>query len=222
MKRFISIIVSCIISSLMCFSAYAFGFEDEAYDYTSGKVLRSTVINYDNPHYYKLNVTSDGQINISLTMESSSYVKLLDENGSKIMEWKDYKSSSTGLSNISAKQNVTKGVYYVGIWNNESDSFIGPDTRGTGEYKFSATFPSNSTDKTATGAYPAIYLSSGDSIGLGAVVSNTVRDDVTISTSNRRVAKVNSYGYVTAVKKGTAVITIKYGRTSTKLCVVVE
>ncbi len=215
MKRFISIIVSCIISSLMCFSAYAFGFEDEAYDYTSGKVLRSTVINYDNPHYYKLNVTSDGQINISLTMDTHSLVKLLDENGSNIMEWREYESSTTGISTINAKQNVTKGVYYVGIWNNGS---IG----GTGEYKFSATFPSNSTDETATGAYPAIYLSSGDSIGLGAVVSNTVRDDVTISTSNRRVAKVNSYGYVTAVKKGTAVITIKYGRTSTKLCVVVE
>lgn len=213
MKRFISIIVSCIISSLMCFSAYAFGFEDEAYDYTSGTVAKSIVYDESSPHYYKIVLTSDGKLDLKVTMDSNVLVKILDEDGEKkdsISVWIDYR---TGLAVATMNKSLAKGTYYIGIWNTGSNS---------GEYKFSATFPSNSTDKTATGAYPAIYLSSGDSIGLGAVVSNTVRDDVTISTSNRRVAKVNSYGYVTAVKKGTAVITIKYGRTSTKLCVVVE
>jgi len=62
----------------------------------------------------------------------------------------------------------------------------------------------------------------GKTAAISATVSKTTTQKVTYRSKNKKIAKVNSYGVITAVKKGNTTITVKCGKISKKIAVTVK
>ena len=118
-------------------------------------------------------------------------VTVKNATGTTLKEGKHYT-----LSYDSGRKNI--GTYKVTV--NMIGNYIGTKT---------LTFTIVPTDKTAVSAFI------GDKISIGAKSNKTI----TYKSSNTSVATVNSKGVITAVKAGTATVTVKSGDMSCKITV---
>ena len=120
-------------------------------------------------------------------------------------------SGNYGIDTVVIDKNYTvkKGTYYISITHLYGN--------GSGDTKISVEYPTATAD-----TVPAVVLKKGDTIMLGAIVSGDPKTEVTLSTSDKNVAKVDSDGVVTAVSSGYSVITIKDGKKNYKIGIIVK
>ena len=229
----------------MALTAAADSIEDTAQTISSGKQYSQVMTTgYRNDHYgtfadYKIVTDKSGKISLSL-ISTTDYigVVLYDKDfnrvsvsyynittGSSYMgtDWLGRKYARYEANSVAEKSNtvteweVSKGVYYLRIYNDMDWTY---GYRGSsGKITFTATFP-GATESTAKINYLTINLKKGDTLSLGASVSGS--GTVKWSSSKPTVAAVSSSGKVTAKKAGSAIITAKVGSSSQKIKIVVS
>lgn len=205
---------------------------DTAVAISSGKSVSTILPSYGDDADYKITVKSAGTLKLSV--ESQMYnanVKVYDSDGNSL--------STIADTTTSGKCNSTGNNYYDMYWNSTIEKYKGTvsysvkagtyyirfvrycnSSDGNGKLTFTATFPSGESAKKSTISYININLEKGDTLSLGATVSNG--GTVTWKSSNSAVVSVTSTGKITAKAKGTAIITAKCGNSTKKVKIVVS
>ena len=135
LKRLVSLILALVVSvSVLCVDAFAAGDNrSSATRISFGNTYGGSITESNTVDYYKLNLTSSGRITLTATAELY-YIDyyIYDGDGSTIWNKGRYWNSSTGISNVSATLDLTKGTYY----------FVAASSYNTGDYSFRITFTS--------------------------------------------------------------------------------
>ncbi len=216
--RLFAVLTTLLLGLMMCaVNVSALGMEDSAVYLSSGS-KKSFILSDDwNEHtYFTFTLPKDGEINITCRTECYSYCGLLDSTGKDIVHYYTDVGSG-GLAVREMKKTLTKGTYYIAISRGSS--------QGSGSGDIVVTYPGGSSgDSKASNSSKnsiKIYLEVGDRIDLGAVTGSK---DINAkwSSSDSKVAKVNSKGRVTAKGAGTCVITWKSGSESFSIYIEVE
>ena len=230
MKKFgkilAAVLTSVMLIAAMCIPASAMGIFDKAKTIKSGKENLCNIAESDAQYPYKIKVNKSGTMKISLSHELQQViVQVYDSDYNRVALEED--EIKTGTFGGTANQNtywngdskifrgtvkcaVSKGTYYIVI----------QQYYGQGNVNFTVTAPGGNTAEAPSCA--AIVMKKGTTVNLAALVSGKAKKNVTLTTSDKKVAKVDSDGNVTAAAKGTSVITIKSGKNSFKIAVVVE
>lgn len=185
--------------------------------------------------FYKISVQSgDLKVNIRITQHSGTNVTsmiLFDSDGKEIPI--DYTEYSIGKSyiydDVWLRTNYNSVNKYKGyaVYRNlkKGDYVIQFVDWSTSNYSFSVTSSGKAAEvstKSSSDDYPALFMNKGDTINVGGVFGGKASQDVSLSTTDKKVAKFDSDGNVTAAGKGTAVITVKSGSSSVNVCIVVQ
>ena len=209
-------VVSLFIFSILCFgfgtTVGALDIENESTYIKSGKTIK-TSIPLNDTKYFKIEAGKKGKLKLKVEMKAddntnlyftNTTVKLYDSNSKELTSWS--LSGNTGIDTVVIDKNYTvkKGTYYISV-----SHYYG---NGCGDTRITVEYPTSDTD-----TVPAVVLKKGDTVMLGAIVS-----DVTLSTSDKKVAKVDSDGVVTGVSSGYAVVAIKDGKKSYKIGIIVK
>ena len=138
-----------------------------------------------------------------------------------ILGWDESSRRFTG----SVTYKIGKGTYYIRI-----ERLVGVAQDGTGKIKIKASFPSSiSTSSSSSSSSSTTTKSTG--IAVPVRINSTLQlyalssgsaVTATWSSSDKTVATVDSSGRVTGKKKGSAVITAKFGSTTSKIVVKVS
>ena len=225
MKRLFAL-VSAFLLMLVCIvvPVSADSMFDTAKKIEPGKKYTAKINEGAKQHDYKIQVDGKGVMSVSLTSDIKWLTfKVYDSNGAEIYaEKEDIKTgrhsgsydvdSNTGTFKGTMSYSVKKGTYYLHFqrynWEN-------------GKFSFSVKTP-GADGKATDASYLSINLKKGSKVNLGAVISGKNTDDVTLTTSDKKVAKVDSDGNVTAAASGTAIITVQSGKKSFQVAVVVK
>ncbi len=218
MKKILAALSAVLLALLcICVPVNAHELEKNAKDFASGTSLKLSVPDIDGKKCkdFRIVLSKKGKLNIKLTCEVSAvYVRLYDEDGEEIKYWIET-SNSAGISKIESSIELDKGTYYVRIDRTHRT--------GSGDAKLTMTYPSSKSASSSKGSsLPAVVLKKGGKVELGALAGGKDGGEVELSTSDKKVAKVDSDGVVTAVSSGTAVITVKNGKNSYKIGVIVK
>ena len=223
MKKLLSLLLSLAIAvtavSALAVSASAIDLFPDAVSVKSGKE-KEFDIGAKATKDFKFEVTKKGTLELELvhTCGYAVEVHLMDKDGgeiksssSEIKSGSFYTSSlraysSQGIFSGTIKYNLKKGTYYLRL----------KDLTDGGEVSFTATYPSKSESSVD---HLSLTLKKGDTIQLGAVLSDGKDGTADWSSSKSSVASVSSKGKVTAKAKGTAVITAKVGDSSVKITI---
>lgn len=203
---------------------------DTAQAISSGKSVSTILPSRDDVADYKITVKSAGTLKLSVESQMySAYVEVYDSDGN-VLSTIDNATTSGSCSSAgktchymywnstiekykgTVSYSVKAGTYYIRFVRNCID--------GNGKLTFTATFPSGESAKKAKVSYININLEKGDTLSLGATVSNG--GTVTWKSSNSSVVSVTSTGKITAKAKGTAIITAKCGTSTKKVKIVVS
>ena len=126
-------------------------------------------------------------------------------------------NAQTGKYAGTLKFNIKKGTYRIRFERFSLQSF---NDKGKGKLSFNVSLPSASTPQ-ITGI--SIPMNAGSTIQLATTATAKIGSGkVKWSSSNSSVASVGSKGLVTAKRKGTAVITAKYGATKASVTITVS
>ncbi len=215
----------------LTFSGGAESIYDTAKSITNGQTVNTVLYNTGDYVDYKVNVTSSGLLKLSLTAKMQyTNIYVYDANGNKVPV-ANHTYTSSGYTNYNQKGDS----YFETKWNSTTEQFVGTvsyqvtkgtyyirieryySSRGDGNIKLTATFPSTTASKGKL-YYLSLTVDKGDTIKLGAVVSSGSK--VTWTSSKPAVASVSS-GKVTAKTKGSTIITAKCGSTSQKIKITV-
>lgn len=233
MKKLLKKIAAVITTAAIALSAMvitsatagADSIYDTATSISSGKTVSTTLNSYGACADFKVKVTGNGNLKLNITAQMYFFIYLYDSNGNEI-KYPDYNVSSGSYDkstrycewNRTIEQfkgdityPVNKGDYYI--------RFKRKYENGNGKLSFTATFPSTTAPTTKI-SYLTLELTKGSSIKLGAVVTPT-GSTVTWKSSNSSVATVSSTGKVTAMAKGSAIITAKSGTSTQKIKIIV-
>lgn len=118
--------------------------------------------------------------------------------------------SKTGTTVAKYTYPVKKGTYYIQFTNNGVSSSLNKYSHG--KYSISILSPNGNSSEVKSDKSDAsvkLTLSAGDKISLGAVSGGKSVASAKWSTSDEKIAKVNSKGQVTAIGAGTCMITWK-------------
>lgn len=223
MKKFLSILLSVVMAvttmSALAVSASAIDLFPDAVTAKSGKEVDITM-SKGAKKQYKITVSKKGKLDLKIVHTSDRVeFKLYDAEGGEIeatsCEAKTgtcytsscmaYRDSSAGLFSGSFTYNLTKGTYYIQLYNPFG-----------GEASFTPTYPSASSSEKSV-SYLSATLKKGSTLQLGAVLSDGKAGTAEWSSSKSSVAAVSSKGKITAKAKGTAVITAKVGSSTVKI-----
>ena len=172
-------------------------------------------------------------IDIEFTKANWISIEYFDPDGNQIYgrdsHWAESETgeATSGYSNMSLFQNTNvekykgklhfnaskKGTYYFHFY--RQIYYLDNGING-GDTTFKITAPGESSPK-AELDYLSVTLEKGDTLKLGAVLTEDSDDKVTWKSSKTSVATVSSSGKVTAKKKGTATITAKLGDSTLKV-----
>ena len=232
MKKFISIVFAAMLT-LFCVAVpvKADSIFDTAKSIEAGKKYSNKINDTTKSHNYKIQVDGKGTMSITITSDLNYLdFEVFDSDGTKLSpDKKDIKTGSVSFDNITYYTNnttgtfkgtisfsVKKGTYYLHFGR---PSYLYPN----GKFSFSVKTPDGKGKETVSAPKSSIrvYMEKGNKIDLSAVASGK---DVTAkwSSSNEKVAKVNSKGTITAVSKGTCTITWKSSSATFTIYIEVE
>ncbi len=185
-----------------------------ANDIVLNKSFCGTIRDFSDNDWYKINISQNGQANISFGHEyvDSAFdhweywvLTLYDNNMNTLASWR-YKGNE--MKTVNNRINVNKGTYYVLITSANNLSSLDYD------FKISQSINPNSIKLNQN----SLILGAGESYTLNKTISpSNATQNVTWSSSNTSVATVSN-GKVTAKKSGTAYITVKTSNGKTAQC----
>ncbi len=158
------------------------------------KTYKGQMAENDDKDFYRFTLSKAGKIQVTANTYIDLNLHLYDASGEEVDEWWGYVDSSTGKWTDKRLIKLVKaGTYYLC-----AERY---DDRGN--YSFSvATFTPKITVKSSFSA-----TAGGSSFDLNAKV-NDDSEDLTYTSSNKKVVTVSSYGYVYIEGPGTATITV--------------
>ncbi|MBL4931964.1 M4 family metallopeptidase [Clostridium paridis] len=166
-----------------------------AYPINMGTSYNSYISTSSDEDYYKFNVNTVGNIRISMANLPQDYdLELYDANGSLV----GY-STGSGTANEVINYNATNtGTYYIHVY-----SYSGYSTSQKYSLIVSRPVTGITLDKTSGS------LKAGETLTLTPIISpiDATNRNVSWTSSNSLVAKVDSFGKVYPVGNGTAIIT---------------
>lgn len=172
------------------------------------------------------NITATGKGSITITLEGKTshltkVVNVLVINENVTVHFNSH--GGTSVNDIEVENetkigtklpnNPTKEHYIFDAWYT-TDSFatkVTSDTVVNGETTYHAKWLDTVYNATITNSNIELVRNNGEQINISNI--STIGEDITYTSSDETVATVSSDGYVTALKKGTATITVK-GATS--------
>ena len=212
--------LAVLATASMMVSAGADSIYDTAKAISSGNQVSTTLYSDGDHAEYKVNVSKDGLLTLTLTAKMSFlFISVFDSDGNELDIAENNLSSGEYVSmndwyywNWVVEQikgtvsyQVSKGDYYIRFSRYKSD--------GNGKLTFTATFPTNTS--TAKINYITINLEQGDTLSLGASI--TGNGTVTWKSSNTYSVTVTQSGKITAKNPGSSIITAKCGKTNKKV-----
>ncbi len=211
-KKPVSIFLA-VLMLMMCAVpvANAGGYYDDEYNATQTLLSNRTgsLTEYAEDEY-KINVASDSEIEISFSDTEGDYrVTILNSDGEVEDEYTDYGYSTNTFE-------LSKGTYTIKIAENNGESL---------DYKFSVIRRYFKTIKTTrvTISRKKVKICRGNSITLsGKFYPSDSTQSGSWKSSNKKVATVDSYGYVYAKNLGKATITYKHGSKTAKCKITVN
>ncbi len=238
MKRFLTVLLAAVmLFAAIPVTAFAESVEDTAVAIDSGDKQTATLKEKHDRAVYKVKLTSDGDLEVTLSARLSRMtLSVLDSDGNAIGQ-SSYDMKSGAYDWVSSSKNVMefkwnesvekiagtvtyslkKGTYYISVM--RGNKFY--DASGKGNIAVTAKFPGEEKEEDAKISVLGITMKKGDTMQLTADL--TSKDGkVTWKSSKKTVAKVSEDGVVTAVKKGTATITAKCGKSTMKLKITVK
>ncbi len=230
MKKLLTVLLAAVmLFTAIPVMAFAESIEDTAVAIESGAKQKATLKNASECADYKVKLTKDGELKVTLTAKISNMkFFVMDTDGNTIeanstefksgesdwyygMEWnKTFEKLSVVFT-----YELNKGTYYLRAMRGRFDA------KGSGEMTLTAKFPGEEKEEAAKITVLGITMKKGDTMQLTADL--TAKDGkVTWKSSKKSVATVSKDGVVTAVKKGTTTITAKCGKSSVKLKITVK
>ena len=158
------------------------------------KTYKGQIAENDNKDFYRFTLSKAGKIQVTANAYTDLYLYLYDASGEEVDEWWERVDSSTGKWTDKRLIKLGKaGTYYL----------CAERYYDRGNYSFSvAAFTPKITVKSSFTA-----TAGGSSFDLNAKV-NDDSEDLTYTSSNKKVVTVSSYGYVYIEGPGTATITV--------------
>ena len=218
LKRIAAAVLAVAMLVLTAATVSADSIFDTAKNIDSGKKITKT-LDYRQTMEYKITPTEKGTATIKLTFQSDYLdVNVYDANGETVAHDHDISMGSKtstayvwdrdtrcfkGTLSFDVKANKT---YYIQFKRNSAV--------GSGKVEASFKYPSEEVEETVL---MTLNLKKGDTVQLGANGGNA-----SWKSSKKSVATVSDSGFVTAVKKGKTVITLKCGSKTQKIEVAVE
>ncbi len=238
MKKILTVLLTAVmLFTAVSVTAFAESIEDTAVAVESGAKQTATLKEKHDSVVYKVKLTSDGDLEVAITAKlSRATLTVLDSDGNAV-EKSSYDMKSGAYDWVSSDRNVMelkwnesvekivgtvtyalkKGTYYISV--SRGNKFY--DASGKGNISVTAKFPGEEKEEDAKISVLGITMKKGDKMQLTAEL--TSKDGkVTWKSSKKSVAKVSEDGVVTAVKKGTATITAKCGKSTMKLKITVK
>lgn len=238
MKKLLTVLLAAVMMfTAIPVMAFAESIEDTAVAIESGAKQTATLKEKHDSVVYKVKLTSDGDLEVALTAKlSKAMLTVLDSDGNAVgrssydmksgaydwvssrgnvmeLEWNDSVEKIVGTFTYALK----KGTYYIRVV--RGNTFY--DASGKGNIAVTAKFPGEEKEEDAKISVLGITMKKGDTMQLTADL--TSKDGkITWKSSKKAVAKVSEDGVVTAVKKGTATITAKCGKSTMKLKITVK
>ncbi len=238
MKKLLTVLLAAVmLFAAIPVMAFAESVEDTAVAVESGTKQTATLKEKHDSVVYKVKLTSDGDLEIALTAKlSRATLTVLDSDGNAVGN-SSYDMKSGAYDWVSSDRNVMelkwnesvekivgtftyalkKGTYYISV--SRGNKYY--DASGKGNIAVTAKFPGEEKEETAKISVLGITMKKGDTIQLTADLTSG-DGKVTWKSSKKTVAKVSEDGVVTAVKKGTATITAKCGKSTLKLKITVK
>lgn len=238
MKKLLTVLLAAVmLFTAIPVMAFAESIEDTAVAVESGDKKTVTLENKGNYADYKIAATEKGDLDITLSAKMSKVrLAVYDSDGNVVAadhgEYKSGKYKGTLGDDIvllawndtteklagTVTYKIEKGTYYIRVIRGWGDW---GDAKGTGKISMTAKFPSEEKEEAAKISVLGITMKKGDTMQLTADL--TSKDGkVTWKSSKKTVATVSEDGVVTAVKKGTATITAKCGKSTMKLKITVK
>ena len=229
MKKLAKILTAAVTASLMlivmCIGVSAEGIFDNAVTIKSGKINEVEIKNYGDEFVYKINVAKSGEMSIAMSAEikqatfrvfDSDYneVELTDN----VTTGKYFTMGSVDRIEYNSSSKIFKGTFTCQVKKGTYYFYFGRESYN-GTVKFTVKVPGGNKEYVSC---PVIELKKGDTISVGAMISNKTSSKITLETSDSKVAKYDYDNVVTAVSKGTAIITIKSGSETFRLAIVVK
>lgn len=158
------------------------------------KTYKGQIAENDDKDFYRFTLSKAGKIQVTANAYTDLYLHLYDASGEEVDEWWERVDSSTGKWTDKRLIKLGKaGTYYL----------CAERYYDRGNYSFSvAAFTPKITVKSSFTA-----TAGGSSFDLNAKV-NDDSEDLTYTSSNKKVVTVSSYGYVYIEGPGTATITV--------------
>ncbi|MGN1416494.1 MAG: Ig-like domain-containing protein [Oscillospiraceae bacterium] len=222
-KKIFAVVLAAALALVICvIPSSALTMEEEAKSLKSGSTYKGT-FEYQKNYYYKIDVTKKGNIEWKISFEAYEFqLYIYDDFGKEIKFTSKYGNGSNEYSGVlEGSFEVEPGRYYIQL---RKDGFFGD--KGSGDTKFKISYPSSSSKEVSSANSQntsiAVYIDKGDKIQLGGFISGKEAASITWTSSDGKVAKVNSKGKVTGVSAGKAVITGKSGKTTVSIVIIVE
>jgi hypothetical protein len=177
---------------------------------TLGSVIRGVIAQNGDRDFYKFTLTESTEIPVKVTAYMAWYsLNIYDISGNRVWysDWNGW-NEAAGYSEDEHTVTLKTGTYYLEM---RGSQYSGGSSNYPGNYSIVFGHDPSAIAVTGVSLHQSnIALKVGNTATLIATVlpANANDKSVSWSSSNQSVATVNSSGVVTAVKPGTAVITV--------------